>query len=413
MKVSQFRFLRQWPSSHRLLACCFGLAALLIGPTLVSTEAAAQVKCLPSEVSNTIPLQSCLNRLQQEVPGVQAAIFGTQNLAMQSTQIIVDRATELRAVQQGGSGQAFASAANPTAAYAKAGPVYKAKVAEPAPEPSWRPAAWFRAFGDYERRNETFTLAPGGVPLAVVDSYRQRSGGVMGGFDTVISRLTSANDGLILGVSGGYLSSTIEVAGGRNRLSGPTLGAYGTYIKGAWFTDLIGKVDFLSFDSSIVGLPLTADVRNSSLLWDLGYKFDLPNKYYIEPVVGLEYVRTDISNQAIVAGAFTALEDAHLLRSRFGARFGTEWVSNNIRIEPSATLLGYYFMEATGPTISLGAAGGTIVLPTDQHKFRGELQASINAFNLTTGWSGFVRGDLRFGDNVTGGGGKVGIRYQW
>ena len=63
--------------------------------------------------------------------------------------------------------------------------------------------------------------------------------------------------------------------------------------------------------------------------------------------------------------------------------------------------------------MQLGAAGGSIVLPTDQGKFRGEIQASVNFFDLSSGWSGFVRGDVRFQEDLVGAGAKAGIRYQW
>ena len=84
-----------------------------------------------------------------------------------------------------------------------------------------------------------------------------------------------------------------------------------------------------------------------------------------------------------------------------------------MRVEPSVLLLGYYYFEADGATIALGTGGGSFVLPTDEHKFRGEVQASVNMFDLKSGVSGFVRGDLRFGDDLIGGGAKVGLRYQW
>ena len=54
-----------------------------------------------------------------------------------------------------------------------------------------------------------------------------------------------------------------------------------------------------------------------------------------------------------------------------------------------------------------------ITFPSDEGKVFGEIQASVNFLDLTSGWSGFVRGDLRFGEDLFGGSGKAGIRYTW
>ena len=60
----------------------------------------------------------------------------------------------------------------------------------------------------------------------------------------------------------------------------------------------------------------------------------------------------------------------------------------------------------------LGGSGG-LTLPTDEGEVYGEVQASVNFFDLSSGWSGFARADLRFREDLLGGGGKLGIRYQW
>jgi len=282
--------------------------------------------------------------------------------------------------------------------------------------PTVRPAVWVRAFGDFEDRDTTtlFTGNPA-LPLTIQQGYRSTTWGVMGGADLVIGNLTSAADGLILGVLAGFSSADITVNSilGRERISGPSVGIYGTYFNGGFFVDALVKGDFLEFDTTVPTLPISADLTNFNVVSNIGYKFDLPSKWYIEPTAGIEYVRSDWSNQQFIATTFATLEDSHLLRGRFGARVGTEWISGTVRIEPSLLALAYYYFEATGATVSLGAAGGTIVLPTDEGKFRGELQASVNFFDLSSGWSGFVRGDVRFQDDLVGGGGKVGVRYQW
>ena len=57
----------------------------------------------------------------------------------------------------------------------------------------------------------------------------------------------------------------------------------------------------------------------------------------------------------------------------------------------------------TVPILDLKAQYATI---------KNEIQAAVNFFNLTNGVSGFVRADTRFGDGLTAGGVRVGLRYQ-
>jgi outer membrane autotransporter protein len=385
------------------------IVAVLLGVALMPDVASAQVFCTASGTAPSLSFGSSVVTCGQTAANTQAAIMGTQTLAVQSNAVVMDRIQELRSQAQSAPNTVPLSYAKVRKGVDPITPQLK-----PAPAPV-RPAVWVRAFGDFERRDQTtsFTVVPGNTLIAFDNFYRQRSGGVMGGGDLLMSNLTSANDGLIIGGFGGFLASSISVNGGRHDLSGGTVGVYSTYFNGGFFLDATAKVDFLDFTTNVIGLPASADVQNFSVLGNIGYKFDFANRWYLEPTVGVEYVSTDFSNQNILPTTFAFLQDSHLLRGRAGVRFGTEWMAGNIRIEPSLLALAYYYFEATGATISLGGAGGSIVLPTDEGKVRGELQASVNFFDLSSGWSGFIRGDVRFADDIFGGGGKVGVRYQW
>ena len=99
------------------------------------------------------------------------------------------------------------------------------------------------------------------------------------------------------------------------------------------------------------------------------------------------------------------------MRAKVGARVGTEWISDQLRIEPSLVASAYSDVSVSNGALFVG--GGGISLPTDQGKVRGEVQGSVNFFDLRTGWSGFVRAETRFGDNLLAYGGKGGLRYQW
>jgi outer membrane autotransporter protein len=233
---------------------------------------------------------------------------------------------------------------------------------------------------------------------------------LLAGADFIFKGAASSGDALIVGGLTGYSASTITLNGGRHEISGPSVGTYATYVIENFFADALIKADFLSFNTSVANLPSDANMTNYSLLGNIGYKFNLNEGWYIEPTSGFEYVRIDLSNQRIAVATTSLLDDAHLLRARIGARVGTSWVSNNLRIEPSLLALAYYNFEASGAILPTG--GGSIVLPLDQGKVLGELQGSVNILDQATGISGFVRGDLRFNDDLIGGGIKLGLRKQ-
>jgi outer membrane autotransporter protein len=288
-----------------------------------------------------------------------------------------------------------------------------ASPAAPAAVSSVRPATWLRTFGDLEQRDEQVSFSFANMLFTRDLSYDQQTGGLLGGADLVFSGLTSANDGLILGAFTGYTASKVNLnAGGRQDFTGPTVGVYTTYLNGGFFADLMLKVDFQDLDIVALGLVQSADLRTTSVLGNVGYKIDMPGNWYIEPTLGFNHVRTDFRNETTLTLTSIPLEDSEATLGRIGARIGTEWATSNIRIEPSLTGFVYKVLEVSGFSPILGGFGG-LTLPTDEGEVYGEVQASVNFFDLSSGWSGFARADLRFREDLLGGGGKLGIRYQW
>jgi len=340
------------------------------------------------------------------------ALTASQTLAFQSSDIVLDRLSEVREEQRKnaqGDSAPMAYAKMPV----KADPI-GAQIREPVAGPAFKPAMWVRGFGDFEDRTGQANFVFGGQNFGADLGYRQRSGGIMAGSDVVISRLTSAQDGLILGLLTGYLTSHVSLRSTPTTadFDGLTVGGYGTYFNGPFFTDLMVKFDGLSLGIHGPGVLQTADVKNTSLIANAGYKIDLPGKFYIEPTAGVDFVHTSFDHRSIAAAPQNvALANGEATRVRAGARIGTDWITNNIRIEPSLTGFAYEIVNASNAALFVNGAG--LTLPSDQGKLRGELQAAVNFLNVQTGWSGFIRADTRFGDQLFAAGGRGGIRYQW
>ncbi len=378
-----------------------GLTALSAGAAAFLTlllPATANAAC--TFVGSGVPLVCTADSTStvQAQSGASAAVTASQNITFQSSAAVLDRLTQLRGTQQGASQATPYAAANRNLGQDAFAAVFKAPPAAQV-GPTFAPAAWIRGFGDFEKRDDVF-------------GYSQRGGGFLVGADVVISNFTSARDGLVLGVMTGYTAARVSVnAGGTENFTGPSIGAYATYLNGNFFADFLVKADFLSLDIAVPGLPASANVRNYGATTNIGYKVNLANAWYIEPTVGLEYVKTNVSDQTLLVTTVGSLPDGYAWRGRAGARYGTDWISDGVRIEPSLTAFVYSVLQASGTSL-IGTALATSPA-SDEGKVRGEFQGAVNFFNLRTGYSGFIRADLRFGNNYFGGGPKAGLRYQW
>lgn len=344
------------------------------------------------------------------------ALTAAQTIAFQSSDVVFDHIWEVRngvadssqPQAQGFAGEAlgYAVQRRPTDAFAAL------KAPPPAVGPTVRPAVWVKGWGDYVDQNATTAINFGGQIFPQDLSFRQRSGGALAGADALIKNVTSADDALLLGGLLGYTNSHVDLKASpaSQAYDGGSLGVYATYLKGNWFTDLMFKTDLLNVSINGGGINQKDDVINYDLSTNIGYKFDLTSKSYIEPTAGIEYVSSKFSGTTAFSATTIALNDGDATRGRIGARVGTEFLVNGVRIEPS--LLGYVYsiFSQTGNSLVFGSTG--ITLPSDAGKVRGEIQAAVNFFNLSNGVSGFVRADTRFGDNLTAGGVRIGLRYQ-
>jgi outer membrane autotransporter protein len=404
-----------------------------IGPNLVVVEGATSVNAFVlGNVVNFGTLTEVLVALPNGTGGLSfapatiasstglsgsVATTAAQTASHISNDAVFDRMSSLHASVRGGSPP---GAAGPATAYAqefgKDDPISPYVRADAAPLASFggpKPAAWIKGYGDYEQRAGQASFSFAGSNFTSNLGYRQGTGGIMGGIDAAWSGLATATDGLVLGLLAGYTDSRVELRDSPTTqvFSGPSAGVYGTYLLGNWFFDLLFKVDLLSLDINSPGLAQSANPTNYNLATNIGYKFNLPNGYYVEPTAGLEYVRTNFDHATELTATTVALHNGDALRARAGARVGTEWVIGHVRVEPS--LLGQVYEIAEATNNALLVNGTSISMPSDVGRARGEIQGLVNVLDLQTGLSGFARVDTRFGEDLWSVGGKVGMRYQW
>ncbi|MDP4024932.1 autotransporter outer membrane beta-barrel domain-containing protein [Methylobacterium sp. NEAU 140] len=365
--------------------------------------------------AKTISLGAVPNAVAASAP---TAVIATRTIATQGGTAVLDRVTQVRDSQQRqatGQSTGLPSQAMQYTALVSKDPIAQNIVPATSPvDTSVRFATWARATGDLERRTGYATTVFNGAGFARDLGYTQQTGALVGGGDAVISGLTSANDGLILGVMGGYSIATVTLnrQAGRQDYDGGSVGAYGTYLNGPFFLDALFKVDLLGLDIVAPGLRQRTGLQNYLFTSNVGYRIPVGGGLYVEPTAGIEYINTDFNRQAALTPTTVPLRDGDAVRGRIGARTGTEILIGDIRIEPSVT--GYLYSVLYESRLSGAFNGITSVTGLrDEGKVRGEVQTAVNVFNLKTGLSGFVRADYRIGSDLIAGGGRVGIRYQW
>ncbi len=325
-------------------------------------------------------------------------------------------------------------------------------------EPSVRWSSWATLFGDYERRSASgsaqFGVGAWGGGTTSLDlpiSVRTRAGtvGFTFGTDATIHGLFTPDDGVIAGLSVGYLSGDVTVATSsgpsrdptfppamgsgsslvRAAFAGPTIAAYGIYFNGAFSADLLVKADVLTLDESFhdvlsfthpsAGMPPLSSsfsgtgrfgLTNTTLAGNLVYRLILDPSLWVEPTVGALYTHSAYGDGAAGFG----LDDADLVRVQGGARVGMP-TRIDARTVMTTTLTGLAYSDvlvAGGFVPGAAFLASNLLAEADQGQVRGR---GVVAVTLDYGnrVGSFVQVEARGGKGLFGAGGRAGVRIVW
>jgi outer membrane autotransporter protein len=152
-----------------------------------------------------------------------------------------------------------------------------------------------------------------------------------------------------------------------------------------------------------------------------GYHFDLVNNWFIEPAAGFGLTQTQFdtlatnvgqSAQGIAAGTIS-FDSIFSMLVHGGARVGTSFVvADTLALQPFGTLS--VWRELGGQSSATFANGG-VSDPLSVSRVGTFYQAGLglSAQLLNTGFIGFARGDIRWGDNLNGTSIVGGLRYSF
>lgn len=120
----------------------------------------------------------------------------------------------------------------------------------------------------------------------------------------------------------------------------------------------------------------------------------------------------DIDGYTLGANRVSFSDDANL-RGRLGLRAGTTMqVWDGTLMEPFVT--GSLWGNLTDDnSVRLVSAGTAFDFQDDLQDVWGEVSAGLNVFNFSQTTSAFAKVDVTFGDDISGVGGKAGMRVAW
>jgi outer membrane autotransporter protein len=263
---------------------------------------------------------------------------------------------------------------------------------------------WGQAYGAVENRHGH----EGGDDVG----YRQDYYGFQAGVDLAGKRSEDGN-GVVFGLTGGYLSSKVNFRAGAERLHFDTVdvGGYAAFRAGPLFANLLGQYDHYRIDASN-GAEHWNDRFNGSgygAQGEVGARLG-HDSLFAEPVASLAWTKTDLGTLHAL-GQSIDFGNGSALTGKLGLRVGgTSDMGGGNKAVFYARASYVHTLHGRGSAL-LESGGTSARIAGAKLGDHGEGAVGVNL--LTTGpLSGFIEGDADAGGGLKGGGGRIGIRFK-
>ena len=327
-------------------------------------------------------------------------LTAAQDIWHETSSTWFDRTADLRVVLNGGGSPAYDAGTK-----APGGPASNGLT----------PGAWIKGGGARLNRDASATTNAYGNSYTFdldgqLDTIDLQMGIDMGRYDVL-----SEGDALIFGVLGGFVGGNLDYDALVRSFdfSGGQVGAYATYLKGGLFVDTLLNVHLYEIDAPNQGFPDSLNATTVGLRTDSGYRFgSFTGGAFFEPLATIEVTWADIDGFNVGGNKVSFSDDANV-RGRLGARAGTTmqaWEGTMMEPFVIASLWGNLSDENSATLVSNGR---TFQFNDDLQDVWGELSAGVNLFNFSQTTSVFAKVDYTFGEDISGVGGKAGMRVSW
>jgi hypothetical protein len=292
---------------------------------------------------------------------------------------------------------------------------------------------WIRGVGGEDRVKSSSNVTSVGnagaiLPgtLSVNSQERIGYGGVQGGLDIGRFNLGGSGGSVIVGLTGGVLTTrAVEQIGvGSTDFTVPFVGGYVAVIKDRFFADAQVRGNFYQANTSNSNVGLSNASFNGTgvtVAASAGYSIPI-GTFFIEPSGGIIWTHAtfDPVNTpgallpfGVPPGTYTFTNQDSTI-GRLGLRFGTVLQSSTVAWQPfiSASVWDQFSKRSTSTFVCTGCTF-SLVNDTSRIGTFGQFGIGTAAQILNTGWLGYIRGDYKTGENIRGWDITGGIRYQF
>jgi hypothetical protein len=263
--------------------------------------------------------------------------------------------------------------------------------------------------------------AAGGTAITN-EKTRTLYSGYQVGLDASLSNIENTQINLHGGVMAGqYLSNSYDLLGSgtRTRFDVPFVGVYAVATGFGFFADVQFRHDFWNADITNYRAGLNEkplEGRGWAGSASLGYHWDLPNDWFIEPSAAINVTSVDFDRLQVAAGttpAYLVLDTVRSTLGRVGLRAGTSFVlDNKYAFQPFASVSGWNEFE-TSLKESFQQNVTYVPISVSRSGAFAQFGLGVSAQIIDTGWVGFVRGDYRTGEKLTGAALNGGVSYRF
>jgi len=313
-----------------------------------------------------------------------------------------DRTADLRVLLNGGA---------TTTAYDPGG-----KSLSAAPSGNITPAVWARGSGGWLARNDSASTSAYGRTYTYNLDRNLQTMDFQVGLDLGKRDVLSQGDALVFGVLGGFVQANLDYDSLVRQFdfNGGQVGAYATYLKGGLFVDTLFNAHLYELNpNATLGFPNSLDASTLGVRTDTGYRFGgFSGGAFLEPLATIEVMWANIDGFSL-GGNTVSFNDDPNVRGRLGLRAGTTmqaWTGTMMEPFVIGSLWGNL---SDNNQATLVSTGNTFRYQDNLQDAWGEVSAGVNFFNFSQTTSVFAKADVTFGDDLTGVGGKAGMRVSW
>jgi opacity protein-like surface antigen len=301
----------------------------------------------------------------------------------------------------------------------------------------------------------TFDSSPtsSGTQVSATDCSQSRADqnftGVQVGAD--VARLNFGGSGgtFNVGLTSGYYGLSAVDESVTTSFQVPFFGLYATATYGGFFADAQIRGNFYqgSFSDSSGTSSQKFNARGFALSGNLGYHYDLPDNWFIEPSIGVNWYRTSVdpmtfagfttvtsvpihsafpppTTSSVLGTSTLNINDFDSILGRAGLRVGTTFVNGQYIFQPYFTASVFHeFASPISSTLNSTLPGLPFPLPpsifessifsTGRIGTYGQFGLGLVGQIANTGWTSFVRGDGIVGSRFNGWDVTGGARYTF